>query len=236
MSPNDGCVEPFDAASLQSIRQSSVRDVCLGHDEKPGRVPIEAVNDAGPLTSADVREPGQPPEKGVDERPGPVARCRMHDHARCLVDDHERIVLVNDVDRQLLRLDLHGGRCRYQHVDARSELHGLRLLGRAAIHPDAPLGEELLHPCARKFQSIRDESIEASLLPGANSQRVALLLHYLGHYLGHGRTHPDLGLRTVEVDVSNVREVALGEFGSDAHAERQRLPSDELLVLAGRIL
>ena len=72
-------------------------------DEKPRCPLVEAMDDPGPLGAVPVREGAVPVEERVHEGAGPVAHGRVDDHARLLVDDRERVILVNDLERDRLR-------------------------------------------------------------------------------------------------------------------------------------
>ena len=77
--------------------------VGLGDDEQAGRVLVEPVDDAGPLDPADPRQArAAMADQRVDQRAVGVARRRMDDEARRLVDDDEMVVLVDDVERDVL--------------------------------------------------------------------------------------------------------------------------------------
>ena len=49
-------------------------------------------------------------DQRIDERPLRVAGAGMHHEARRLVDDDQRVVLIDDVERDILRLE----RCGYR--------------------------------------------------------------------------------------------------------------------------
>ena len=100
--------------------EAPMRPVVLGDDEKPGRVLVEPVHDAGPLDPAD---PGQAlaamGDERVDERPRLVPRRRMHHEPCRLVDDDEVVVLVDDGERDRLALRLRGSGRRQVERHAR---------------------------------------------------------------------------------------------------------------------
>ena len=45
------------------------------------------------------------PRHGIDECAVEIAGTRMHDHSGRLVDDHQRVVFIDDVERNVLGLD-----------------------------------------------------------------------------------------------------------------------------------
>ena len=76
-----------------------MRLVRLGDDDHSGRLPVKAVDDAGPLHAAD---PAQAPravrEQRVDKRVLARARPRVDDHPGGLVDREEPLVLEEDIE------------------------------------------------------------------------------------------------------------------------------------------
>ncbi len=85
------------------IAEPAMGAVVLGHHHQAGGVLVEPMNDAGPLDAAD---PGQAVaamgDQRVDQRAAGMPRRRVHDEARRLVEHDQRIVLVDDVERDCL--------------------------------------------------------------------------------------------------------------------------------------
>jgi hypothetical protein len=78
-----------------------MRLVAARDDEQARRVPVEPVDDPGPLLVLPARgEPDQP----VHERPRRVPRRRVDDDPGRLVDHEHVVVLVGDSKRDLLAL------------------------------------------------------------------------------------------------------------------------------------
>ena len=79
------------------------RSVCaasvLRDDQEAARVLVEAVHDAG---ARHAGERGRVREQGVEQRSAPVAAAGVHDQPRRLVDDEERVVFVDDRERDVL--------------------------------------------------------------------------------------------------------------------------------------
>ena len=88
-------------------------------------------------------------QQGVDERVFLVPGGRMHDEAGGLVDDEQRFVLEQDIERYLLRLRL--GRSRFGKGDFNrvAGARNMRSLGGLAVDPDVALFDEPLHGPAR---------------------------------------------------------------------------------------
>ncbi len=97
-----------------------VRKIVLGNDEQPGRVLVDAVDNAGAQRAAHAGERvAAVVQQGVDERPLPVPRGGVHDQTLGLVDDDHVRVLIRNVQRNILRLRLRRlrlGERQHQHV------------------------------------------------------------------------------------------------------------------------
>src|SRR5215831_8643141 len=83
----------MDGTCRELTHEIGVRGQRLRDDEEPARVLVEAMDDAR------ARHGGKPRrvmEERVLQGAATIARARMHDQARGLVDDEQRIVLVHD--------------------------------------------------------------------------------------------------------------------------------------------
>ena len=104
-----------------------MRAVGLGGDQQAGGVLVEAMHDAGPLDAADARKRrAAVGDQRIDQRAGRMPGRGMHGEALGLVDDDEVRVLVDDGERDGLRLGC--GRLGRRHA------HGVGLAG---LHPVA---------------------------------------------------------------------------------------------------
>ena len=113
--PDERDVFLLDLAIAKLTRELLVRGVVLGDDHQARRAAIEPVHDAGPLLAADAAEIVDVMEQRVHQRAARVAGGRMHDHAGGLVDDDDVAILIDDRQRQRLRLRRRIDRLR--HVD-----------------------------------------------------------------------------------------------------------------------
>ena len=82
--------------------QNAVRPVGFGDDQQARRFLVQAMDHARPLGIPGARDAAAAPQQGVNQRPAPVAWGWMNDHSGGLVDDQQRLVLVDDVDRNVL--------------------------------------------------------------------------------------------------------------------------------------
>jgi len=101
----DGEVELFHGGALGKLGgEGLVGDVGFGDDETARGVFVEAVDDAGPLDTADAGELALAVmEEGVDECAVGVSRGWVDDHAVRLMEDKEVLVFENNVERDVLR-------------------------------------------------------------------------------------------------------------------------------------
>ena len=63
-------------------------------------------HDAGAMTSGDIAERIKVKLQRTRQRALGIASPRMHDHIRLLVDDDDRVIFVQDIQRQVLRHDV----------------------------------------------------------------------------------------------------------------------------------
>ena len=101
-------------------------------------------------------------EQCVDERPRVDARGWVNDHAARLVDDDDVAVLIEDVERDILRQDLDGLRLRQVEGDFLPRLQLVVRLAHAATDERLPLRDDLLDMRAReRGLHAREEAVEA---------------------------------------------------------------------------
>ena len=85
--------------------QGAVALVVLCADQQAAGVLVDAVDNALPLHTVTAGElPFTVKEQGVDQRPLLVARAGVHHHVFGFIDHQQVLVLVDDVQRDLLRL------------------------------------------------------------------------------------------------------------------------------------
>ena len=124
------------------------------------------MDDARPRRAADRRPGAAAAEKGMDQGAGVVPWRRMDDHPGGLVDDRDVFVLVDDVERYLLRPGHHDvglGNLKLDYVPGGNAVRGV---GRVAVDEDqvafdqprrrrpaefwSLLGEEAIEPRGRR--------------------------------------------------------------------------------------
>src|SRR5262249_36760737 len=137
--------------------------VGLGHNEETARVLVEAMHNAWPRHAADARQARSAMgDKRVHERAVGIAGAGMHDETRGLVDDDDRLVLVDDVERNFLRFRLGARRCRHADLEAVARFDRIFhvLYGRAAEHYVTLPDQSLQAGAAQAGQTIVQETVE----------------------------------------------------------------------------
>ena len=124
------------------LGERAMGPVGLGHHHQPARVLVEAMHDARPRHAADAREAlAAMGDQRVDERAGRMAGAGMDHEPRRLVDDDERVVLVDHIERNGLaaRLGRGGGRKVEREAVARFDPVFHVNYGRAGLRRRGPV-------------------------------------------------------------------------------------------------
>ena len=101
---DDGGIAPFHGMRGELPRQEFMRRIGLGDDQQPRCILVDAMDDPRPRDAADARQPpGAMVEQRIDHRAIVIARRRMDDQPRRLVDDQQRVIFMNDGQRNILR-------------------------------------------------------------------------------------------------------------------------------------
>ena len=151
-------VVALDLPARNQILKSLVGLVRARHDEEPGSVTVEPVDDPGPVSSP----PPDRPDEAVDERSASVPRSRVHDDAGRLVDDQQMLVLVGDAEIDLLGLERLRRLRRQLHLDLLAALQAVALRPRASVHPHRAGRQQALGSRARAdLRQLREEPVEA---------------------------------------------------------------------------
>ena len=163
VSPGHHRVATGDPPRRDRRAQETVGPIRFCNDQQSRSLLVEAVDHPRPLRLALPRQVATPPQQGVDERSRPVAGGRVDDHPRRLVDNEKRIVLVDDLDRDVLAGD---GSFFYRGYLHPHQLAGLgavaRLLAPAADRNMAE-GDERRRLGPRKIGLLGNKEIEADI-------------------------------------------------------------------------
>lgn len=92
-----------DSARRHLLLQSAERPLCLGDDEQPGGVLIQPVHDARAQPAAHCQQLRNARGNRIDQGAGSPAGPGMHGESCGLIDDQNRVIFVNDLERDVLR-------------------------------------------------------------------------------------------------------------------------------------
>ena len=108
--PDEGEIAALQTAFAfvgELLAERTMRCVGLGHDHEAAGVLVEPMHDARAFHAADAGETvAAMRDQRVDQRAGRVSRGGVDDQAGGLVDDNERVVLIDDIERNGLALRL----------------------------------------------------------------------------------------------------------------------------------
>ena len=151
-----------DGVLLPLRGERAVRAIVLRDDQHAGGVLVDPVHDPGPKLPADAGEVAAVVQERVHQRPLRVARGRVHDHARGLVDHHQVRVLEKDRERDRLRRQVRRHGLGHAALDALAGAQLVRGLGERARDSDLALLDQPLHLRARQRRlEPRERDVEA---------------------------------------------------------------------------
>ena len=119
----------LDRAGLELGGERVVGLVVLGDDDHAARVAVEPMDDARPRRPAALAHRAEMMGQRPGERAVPMPLGRVDDHPGRLVHDDDRIVLVQDVERDVLR---HGPFARHFELEHRDDVALAQLQRRPA--------------------------------------------------------------------------------------------------------
>ena len=133
--------------------EPAMGDVGLGDHHQAGGVLVEPVHDAGPFDAADAGQAvAAMGDQRIDQRARGVAGGRMHHQAFRFVDHDQRVVFVDDRERDRLA-------------------RGLGLLGRRQRHRDGIAGIDVCRGIADRARLDRHLAVEDQRLEARARQR-----------------------------------------------------------------
>jgi len=128
-------------AALELPGQSAMGFVGFGHNQQPGGSLVETVDDSGAQHAADPREIAAVVQQRVHQRAAGMARRRVDDQPRGLVDDQKRRVLMENLQRDRFGLHPRGLHLRKAQDDLIPRLHLASGRNRPAVDQNAPLAD-----------------------------------------------------------------------------------------------
>ena len=114
----DGEVLAREAVRLDLLAESGVGDIGLRDRQQSAGVLVDTVDDPGAQLAVDARQLiAATVHQSVDQRAAVVARSRVHHHSLGLIDHEQVRVLIDDIEGDILRRDIHGLRVVDQDGD-----------------------------------------------------------------------------------------------------------------------
>ena len=104
-------------ALLELLGDAPLGAFVFGDDHDAGGVAVEPVHDARAKLAQPAGQPVRVVDQGVDQGPANIAPAGVHDQIGLLVQDDHVVVLVEDVQRDILRLDVLARRLRDHQLD-----------------------------------------------------------------------------------------------------------------------
>ena len=75
--------------------------------KQTGGIPVDAVHNARTQHAVDTRKTGSRMEHdGINQSSRFMTRCRVDNHTFRFIDNHEPVILVYNIQRNILRFDL----------------------------------------------------------------------------------------------------------------------------------
>jgi len=150
-SAGNGLINLLDIAPGELRAEMKMGGVIFGRDQATAGVFVKTMNDAGPRDPADAAElPAAMVQQGVDQCVFAVARRRMHDHARRLVEHQQMFVLVEDVQRKVLCLRFGGSRLGLLKNNGFARARVMSRFDNLAVNKNVSLSQKPLDGAARE--------------------------------------------------------------------------------------
>src|SRR5574344_201136 len=163
--------------------QVRLRHSCLRHHQQSARILVNAVYQTN-LRIIDVilRHILQVPRNGIQHRAVPVAKAWMDHHACRFVNDHQVLILIHDIQRNLLWRNLILiMRAVQHHLNYIVRLHLVRPLHRLSIRHDKTCVCSTLNPiAARVAQVVQQETVHPQQLLLLVSHHPVVLIQLRG--------------------------------------------------------
>ncbi len=132
---HNGEILLLDRAVLKLEGELVVRPIGAGDEDDAAGVAVEAMDDSRPQRAARDAQRGAEMElQRAGQGAGPMSPRRMDDHPRRLVDEHQLLVFVEDVQGDVFRTGRLPRNFRQDHGDALAFAQAVGGLAAAAVH------------------------------------------------------------------------------------------------------
>ena len=147
---DDGEVDFLHRSPGKLIRERDMGFVILGHHQAAAGFLVEPMDDARSRHAADAAElPGAMMEERIDQRVRLIARRGMHHQTGGLVQNEQRVVFKNDIERDVFRLRFGGPGCGPFDLHDFAGARRVRGFGFLTVDLDIALRNEPLNRPAR---------------------------------------------------------------------------------------
>ncbi len=190
---HDALVDAADRAFLQLVDQVGLRLQGLGHHHQTGGVLVQAVDDTG---TRDVDDVWHMMQQCVEQGAAGVAGSRMDDKPGRLVDHHDLVVFIDDVQLDVFGLPLALGFLLGVQHQQRATVDGVAGAHDGAIDRQTALFDPRSQPRARVLgEQLGGDLVEA--LTAQFGRYLCAKLNDLGHARFGGRTAFGFGCELV---------------------------------------
>ena len=150
---HNGMIDLFHRAPRELLGQREMRGIVLGHHQATTRVFVKTMHNAGPDHATNAAEfAGAMMQQRMDQSVFFIARRRMHDERGRLVDHEQTVVFVEDIERDVLRLQLRGTRRRPGHRDEFAISGTMRRFHAFPVHANVAFRNETLQSRSRNLR------------------------------------------------------------------------------------
>lgn len=138
--------------------------ILLGHNEKTGGVPVQAMNEPGTYGTSDRGESIRMVKEGVHEGPRWVTRRGVDHHSGWFVYDEEVIVFVHDVEGNRFGTRFWATERRDSNLDPVLVGEDLGFSRNLPVEQDPAVFDQARSPCPRNVEGARQPCIDSGAL------------------------------------------------------------------------
>ncbi|CDC60272.1 unknown [Clostridium sp. CAG:448] len=185
--------------------------IVFGNNQQPAGVLVNPVYDSRANHPTDTGQmPAAMPEQCVDQRPVRISGRGMHHHPRRLIDDNDVIILINDIQRNFLRLCVCRNRLGFIDLDHIPGAQPVIFRRTRTVDRNLPVFNQLCRRGAGQCAFRRRECVQPfPCLLRQDGQRDGQLF-FIGHVLFRHR-HPLRFLRSLRA-LRSLRKFRIPRF------------------------
>ena len=158
-------IDLFNLARCELLRQVTMRGVVARDQNHAASEPVQAMHDPRPQLAPHARKLSKTMQHRVDQRPSVPAGARVNHHARGFVDGDDVGILIQDLQRQILRRGPQQRQFARLNLDALGAFQQMRSLFSRAIHLDAALVDPILQSRPAVLRKLFSEELVEPFVP-----------------------------------------------------------------------